>query len=344
MPASVTGPRRATAPGLVARTVTRMPPASFFLTSAVFHYLGPSLAFLLFAHIAVLGVAWLRIASAAVVFALWRRPWRIITGASASQRLVFLGLGAVLAAMNSLFYLAVDRLPLATVGAIEFLGTVILAAVGTRTRRNAFALVLAVGGVTVLTEVRLAGQPLGFVFAFANCAGFMAYIVLGHRIANSTPGGDPAGLPLSGIDQLGLSMLIAAVAATPFGLARAVPAFTHPAWLAWGIGVGVCSSVIPYITDQLAMARLPRATFSLMLALLPATATVIGLIILGQVPTLRDLAGIALVVLGVALHRDPPRRADQAAPSVELPSDTHNVAAQEAAMATVAGRRGDHRL
>lgn len=305
MPTSVASPRRTATPGGVARTVTRVPPASFFLTSAVFHYLGPSLAFLLFTHIAVLGVAWLRIASAAVVFALWRRPWRLIASASDSQRLEFVILGVVLAAMNSLFYLAVDRLPLATVGAIEFLGTVILAAAGARTRRNVLALVLAVGGVAVLTEVRLAGQPLGFVFAFGNCAGFMLYIMLGHRIANTAAdGGDPAGLPLSGIDQLGLSMLIAAVAATPVGLAPAVPAFTHPAWLAWGIGVGVCSSVIPYVTDQLAMARLPRSTFSLMLALLPAAATVIGMIILGQVPTLRDLAGIALVVLGVALHRN----------------------------------------
>src|ERR1700719_982331 len=122
-------PSSASSPDLVgagpsrpaARVVDRMPPASFFLTSAVFHYLGPSLAVLLFAHVAVLGVAWLRIASAAVVFALWRRPWRIVKTASTKQRLVFVSLGAVLAAMNSLFYLAVDRLPLATVGAIEFL-------------------------------------------------------------------------------------------------------------------------------------------------------------------------------------------------------------------------------
>jgi len=115
------------------RAVTRLPPASFFLVSAVFHYLGPSLAVLLFAHVSVLGVAWLRIASAAVVFALWRRPWRLIARLSASQRWVLLGLGVVLAAMNSLFYLAVDRLPLSTVGAIEFLGVVILAAAGART-------------------------------------------------------------------------------------------------------------------------------------------------------------------------------------------------------------------
>jgi inner membrane transporter RhtA len=316
MSASDTRPRSTSAPGPVARIVSRMPPTSFFLTSAVFHYLGPSLAVLLFAHVAVLGVAWLRIASAAVVFALWRRPWRILKTASTAQRLVFVALGAVLAAMNSLFYLAVDRLPLATVGAIEFLGTIILAAAGARTGRNVLALVLAAGGVAVLTSVQLAGQPLGLVFAFANCAGFMIYIMLGHRIANTAAdGGDSAGLPLSGIDQLGLSMLIAAVVATPFGIVPAAAAFTHPAWLLWGIGVGVCSSVIPYVTDQLAMARLPRATFSLMLALLPAAATVIGLIVLGQVPTVRDLAGIGLVILGIALHRDHPRQ-NQPAPAV----------------------------
>lgn len=305
MPAAGLKPRPATAPGAVARTVGRLPPTSFFLTSAVFHYLGPSLAALLFVHVAPLGVAWLRIASAAVVFALWRRPWRIFRAASRSQRLVFVGLGLDLAAMNSLFYLAIARLPLATVGSIEFLGTVILAAAGVRTRRNLLALLLAVGGVAVLTSVQFAGHPLGLLFAFANCTGFMIYIVLGHRIANVTAsGGDPSALPLSGIDQLGMCMLVAVVVATPLGVVSAGPAFSHPAWLAWGIGVGVTSSVIPYVTDQLAMARLPRATFSLMLALLPAAATIIGLIVLSQVPTARDLAGIGLVILGVAVHRD----------------------------------------
>jgi inner membrane transporter RhtA len=271
--------------------------------SAVFHYLGPSLAVLLFAHVHVLGVAWLRIASAAVLFAWWRRPWRLVARLSPGQRWLLLGLGAVLAAMNSLFYLAVARLPLSTVGAIEFLGTVVLAAAGARTRRNLLALGLAVGGVAALTDVRLVGEPLGFVFAFANCAGFMLYVVLGHRIANpAAHGGDTV---TGGIDQLGAAMIVAAVLATPFGIGGAAPAFGHPDWLLWGIGVGLCSSVVPYVTDQLAMARLPRATFALMLALLPATATGIGLLVLGQVPTSQDLVGIALVIAGVALHHDP---------------------------------------
>ena len=280
----------------------RVPAPGFFLVSAVFHYLGPSFAVLLFVHVDVLGVAWLRIASAALVFAVWRRPWRLLQ--RPDERRLLLALGVVLAAMNSLFYLAIDRLPLATVGAIEFLGTIVLAAAGTRTPRNVAALVLAIAGVFVLTDVRLGGEPLGFAFAFANCAGFMLYVMLGHRVANSDIGNGRVASTGDKLDRLGAAMLIAAVVATPFAIGQAAPAFTHPVWLLWGVGVGLCSSVIPYVTDQLAMARLPRATFALMLALLPATATVIGLVVLSQVPTARDLAGIALVIGGVAVHRD----------------------------------------
>ncbi|MGH3411306.1 MAG: EamA family transporter, partial [Streptosporangiaceae bacterium] len=184
-----------TRPTSSARVLDRLPPASYFLVSAIFHYLGPSFAVLLFAHVSVLGVAWLRIASAAVVFAAWRRPWRLLRTLTPGQRFellgVLVGLGVVLATMNSLFYLAIDRLPLATVGAIEFLGTVVLAAAGARTRRNLLALALAVGGVATLTAIRLAGEPAGFAFAFANCLGFMLYVLLGHRIANRPAG--PAG-------------------------------------------------------------------------------------------------------------------------------------------------------
>jgi inner membrane transporter RhtA len=279
----------------------RLPPQSFFLVSAIFHYLGPSLAVLLFARVEVLGVAWLRVASAAAVFTLWRRPWRLVGRLSSGERRNLLALGLVLAVMNSVFYLAVARLPLSTVGAIEFLGTVLLAAAGTRTRRNAGALVLTTAGVVSITSVRIAGQPLGFVFAFANCALFMLYVVLAHRMANAD-GGGRAGR-LANIDRLAGAMVIAAVIATPWGFGGALPAFGHPVWLLAGAGVGVCSSVIPYVADQLAMARLPRATFSLMLALLPVFATVIGAIVLRQIPTVQDAVGIALVVLGVAMHQ-----------------------------------------
>jgi inner membrane transporter RhtA len=287
--------------------IDRLPPQSFFLVSAIFHYLGPSLAVLLFTRIDVLGVAWLRVASAAVMFAAWRRPWRYpslgLGRLGAAERWNLVALGAVLAVMNSVFYLAVDRLPLSTVGAIEFLGTVVLAAAGARTLRNTGALVLTTAGVVTITSIRITGQPLGFVFAFANCALFMLYIVLGHRMANAGDRVAAGAGRTASIDRLAGAMAVAAVIATPWGLGAALPAFRHPVLLLAGAGVGVCSSVIPYVADQLAMARLPRATFSLMLALLPVLATVIGAIVLRQIPTVQDAAGITLVVLGVAIHQ-----------------------------------------
>ncbi|MEA2468608.1 MAG: inner rane transporter RhtA, partial [Thermoleophilaceae bacterium] len=113
-----------------------MPPYGYFLVSAVFHYLGPAFAVLLFTRVDVLGVAWLRIASAALVFALWRRPWRLLR-----DRLL-IAWGTVLALMNACFYTAIDRLPLGTVAAIEFLPVIGLAVLGARTPRNAAALAL----------------------------------------------------------------------------------------------------------------------------------------------------------------------------------------------------------
>jgi len=280
----------------------RLPPQAFFLVSAGFHYLGPALAVLLFARVDVLGVAWLRIVSAALVFAAWRRPWRLLRRLDGRRLRLLLAFGGVLAVMNTCFYLAVDRLPLATVGSIEFLGTVILAAAGARTRRNAAALALTTTGVAAITAIRLTGHPFGFVLAFANGGLFMAYVILGHRIAGVRPG--DAGNRAGGIDLLAGAMLIAALAVTPVGLAGALPAFGRPGLLLAGIGVGVCSSVIPYVTDQLAMARLPRATFALMLALLPVVAAVTGAIVLRQFPTPRDIAGVALVTAGVAIHQE----------------------------------------
>jgi inner membrane transporter RhtA len=273
--------------------VRRPPPHVYFVVSAIFHYLGPAFAVLLFARVEVLGVAWLRIASAALVFAVWRRPWRAWSRDAAPLLVQW---GAVLAAMNCCFYLAIDRLPLGTVAAIEFLPVVLLAALGARSRRNGVALALAVAGVYMLTGVHLEGEAAGLAFAFANAALFALYIVLAHKTARH-----PA---ITGIDGLGLAMLIASVAVTPIGGAAVIPALTDPVAILAGLGVGVSSSVIPYVADQLAMRELPRATYALMVSLLPATATIIGVVVLAQVPSARELAGVALVVGGVALHRD----------------------------------------
>lgn len=272
-----------------------MPPHAYFIASAVFHYLGPAFAVLLFAAIAVPGVAWLRIATAAAVLAVWRRPWRTIRAARPSVRLLATAFGLVLAAMNLCFYFAIARLPLGTVGAIEFLGPIGLAAAGVRTGRNISALILSAAGVYALTQIRISGEAIAYLFAFANCALFALYVVLGHRIAREGSG--------KRIDILGAAMCIALIFISPIGMVDALPAFLHPALLLAGIVVGLTSSVIPYVCDQLAMARLPRSSFALLLSLLPLTATTIGIVVLHQIPTSRDVAGVLLIMGGIALHR-----------------------------------------
>ena len=292
---STTAASRKMALSRAGRGVETAPPHAYFLFSATFHYLGPSFAVLLFARVEVLGVAWLRIASAAVIFALWRRPWRRLRGIDRDARYLLLAWGVTLAAMNACFYTAISRLPLATVSAIEFLPVIALAALGARTPRNIIALALAIPGVYLLTHMRLGGATIGFVFAFANALLFSVYIVLADRVAKRPQ--------LRGIDGLAAAMLIAAAVVTPIGGWQALPAFTVPTVLLAGIGVGISSSVIPYVTDQLAMARLPRATYATMVALLPAIAAIIGIIVLTQIPTPIEVVGIALIIAGVALHR-----------------------------------------
>ncbi|CAN5463490.1 hypothetical protein BH10PSE7_BH10PSE7_43170 [soil metagenome] len=285
---------------LLGRASRSLPPQLWFGVSAVFHYLGPAFAVLLFPSIGVLGVAWLRIASAAAIFAPWTRPWRIFQRADWRERRLFVALGLCLAAMNCSFYLALDRLPISLVAAIEFVGTIGVALYGLRNWRNLMALLLAFSGVFLLIDIKWASDPWGLFWAFLNGGLFVGYIVLGHRISCAGASG--------GVDRLGAAMAVAFLFVLPIGFQEALTALRDPVLLAAGIGVGICSSVIPYVCDQMAMSRLPRASFALLLALLPASATIIGIIVLAQMPGLRDILGIALVTAGVVLHR-PPREA-----------------------------------
>lgn len=275
--------------------LSRWPPLLFFLISAVFHYLGPAFAVVLFRQVAPLGVAWLRIATAALVFALFRKPWRVFLTLQPRHQRRLIAFGVVLAAMNSCFYLSISVLPLGAVGAIEFLGPIILAFSQFRTVRNFVSLSLAAAGVYFLTRIEITNALGGYLFAFANCALFMLYVSIGHTIASSDV--------IAGANAIGSAMLIAMIAIVPIGIRDAAVAFFNPVLLAAAAGVGISSSVIPYVCDQLAMKKLPAASFSLLLSILPALATAMGILILRQFPSAWQLAGLALVVAAVALHR-----------------------------------------
>lgn len=272
--------------------LARLPPQSLFVAGAVSQYLGSAFAVLLFASVPAAGVAWLRVVAAASVLVAWRRPWR--TGWSAGRLWLVGAFGLALAVMNLCFYLSIDRLPLGTAVAIEFCGPIAVAALGSRTRRDLAALALATAGVVALADVHLAGSPGGFALAAAAGVFWALYIVLGHRVA-----GD-AGIRAQ--DGLALGMAIGALALAPVLVPSAVPALVSPPLLAACVLVGVASSVVPYALEQVAMRRLPRARFALLLALLPATAAIVGAVVLGQVPGLVEAAGLALVVAAASLR------------------------------------------
>jgi inner membrane transporter RhtA len=275
--------------------LSRWPPLWFFLISAIFHYLGPAFAVVLFQRVAPLGVAWLRIATAAAIFALFRKPWRVFLALNRRDQRRLISFGVVLAAMNSCFYLSISVLPLGTVGAIEFLGPIVLAVSQFRTARNFVCLGLSVAGVYFLIRIEIKHALIGYLFAFANCALFMLYVSIGHTIASSGV--------IAGADAIGSAMLVAMIAIIPIGIRDAAVAFFNPVLLAAAAGVGISSSVIPYVCDQLAMKRLPAASFSLLLSILPAMATGIGILVLRQFPSGPHLFGLAFVVAGVVLHR-----------------------------------------
>ena len=281
--------------GVFDRVDTVVPPHAWFAISAISRYLGPSFAVLLFPAVGVLGVAWLRIAAAAALFTVFSRPWRLWVPLQPSERFVLAGLGVCLALMNCCFYLALARLPIGLVAAIEFLGTLALALYGLRTARNLMGLALAAGGVYLLIDVRWASDLSGLTLAFLNGGLFLLYLILGHRIARSGAA--------TGIERLAAAMGVAFVVVFPIGISQVVAIFSRPSLILAGVGVGICSSVVPYVCDQLAMARLPRASFALLLTLLPATAAIMGAIVLAQIPSARDIAGILLVMAGVAIHR-----------------------------------------
>ncbi|MEM0939370.1 MAG: EamA family transporter [Bacteroidota bacterium] len=281
---------------MLSSKLQRLPPHVYFVISAIFHYLGPSFAVLLFAKIPVDGVAWMRIVAAALIFAAWRRPFRTFSNTNKNSKLLIIGLGIIFALMNYSFYFAISYLPLGTVAGIEFLGPIAVAIVSVKNVRNYIALAFTSLGVYLLTDVRLEGDAVGFMWAFLNMLLFTAYILLAHRLTMSDP-------KTKAIDRLAISMLFASVTIFPLGFKSASLAFTEPLLLLAGIGVGISSSVIPYALDQLAMAKLSPAIYSIMIAILPAMAFFIGFLVLGQQPQILELIALASIIIGLLITK-----------------------------------------
>ena len=273
-----------------------------FVLGALSMYVGAALAVGLFDRLAPSAVAVLRLIGAAAVLLIWRRPPAAAWRGRRFVRATAFGLATGL--MNLAFYEAIAQLPLGTAVAIEFCGPVAVAAVASRRPRDIGAVVLAACGVLLIADVRWSAAPWGVVWALAAAAMWAAYILLGAKVA--TVG--------NGIDDMAVGFGAAAVLLSPallVGSPGGVAALVDPVVLGLGLGVGVLSSVVPYVLDQVVLRRVGTARFAVLLALLPATATIVGLVMLAQLPGGAEAVGIAAVVVAVALRSrdgDPPPR------------------------------------
>jgi len=277
--------------GLLLDRVHRGVPAPLlFVAGGCSMYLGAALAVGLFEQLSPAGVAWLRMLVAALVLLAWRRPDR---AAWQGQRLILAGcFGLVTGLMNVAFYEAIARLPLGTAVAVEFCGPVVVAALGLRRTRDIAALGLAATGVTLIADVRLAGSRTGLLLALLAALMWAGYIVLGKWVAR---GG-------SGLDDMTVGFALAAALLCPLAVGTA-PAWVSPSLLVLAAGVGVLSTVLPYALDQIVLRRIDPSRFALLLALLPAAASVIGFLVLRQLPRPVEAAGILAIAVAVVAAR-----------------------------------------
>jgi inner membrane transporter RhtA len=261
------------------------------VVGALSQYAGAGVAVVLFHHVEPASLAWIRTLFAAAVLLVLRRPWQ--TAWTRRRLLGAAAFGITISLVNVAFYLAIARLALGTAVAIEFVGPVAVAAIGSRRRRDFAGLALLVGGVGLLSGVHLEGDAAGVAWALAAGTGWAGYIVFGHRLARAAD--------LRPQDGLATGLAIGAVVLAPFFAWHAGPVFTHASFFLRALIVAVASTVLPYSLEQLAMARLARHRFAMMLALLPATAALMGVVVLGQLPSAADATGIALVIGAITL-------------------------------------------
>lgn len=287
------------------------PAVVFVLVGLACQEVGASLAVMLFPEVGPLGMVMLRLLFSAVVLLLIARP--SLRGHSRAAWGAVVRFGLVLAVMNGLFYLALERLPLGVTVTIEVLGPLVLSIVAAR-RASAWAWAL----LAFLGVIALGGggwdrlDPLGVLFALGAAASWAFYILASARVGREFPR----------LDGLALAMGVGAVLALPFGIADAGAALLRPDLLALGFAVAMLSSTIPYALELIALRRLAASVFAIMMSLGPATASIAGFLLLGQHLNVLEVLGVALVIaasMGAVLTGTRPRRTGAAAPGPAEP-------------------------
>lgn len=279
------------------------------LGSCISLQFGAALAVQLFPALGSWGVSALRLTIAALVLLVAVRPR--VRGWNRSQWLAVIAFGLSLAGMNGSFYAALERIPLGTAVAIEFLGPLVLAAVLTRRLVDFAWVALALVGMALLgvdSALGAALDGLGVVFTLIAATFWALYIRASARVGQLVPG----------MGGLAVALVVASVALLPFGVPAAAASFAQPHLLALAAGTALLASVVPYTLELLALRRLPQRVFGVLLSLEPVVAAAAGWLLLSQEMSALRIAAVALVVaasIGTALAA---RKASEDAPGAAL--------------------------
>lgn len=276
-----------------AQRIRTFEPEILFLFSAIALNSGNAIAKAQFDTASPATLAWLRMFGAMLVAIaiagprkMRQRDWSRDSLRSAA----IFGLSTGLT--STFFYLAIDRLPLGKGVAIEFIGPITVAAIFTRSRRNAAALAFAVSGVAILSGVEIGDEPLGVLFILLAAVSWAVHIVSGAKVARGH----------SGIDGLAMAFVFGTIFTIPFGLADADAVASHLWLVPLGLLVGTLSSVTSYGIDQRILRMITVRHYSVLLAMLPVVSSIFGYVVFDQTPTAWDFVGGALIIAGIALQ------------------------------------------
>ncbi|MGK8935068.1 threonine/homoserine exporter RhtA [Pluralibacter gergoviae] len=247
---------------------------------------GASLAKSLFPLVGAPGVTALRLALGTLILAVIFKPWRLRF--TREQRLPLLLYGLSLGAMNYLFYLSIQRIPLGIAVALEFTGPLAVALFGSRRPIDFVWVALAVAGLWFLLPLGQNAADLdltGAALAMGAGACWAVYIISGQRAGEE-----------HGPATVAMGSLIAAAVFVPVGVLQAGDALWHGSLLPLGLGIAVLSTALPYSLEMVALTRLPTRTFGTLMSMEPALAALSGMIFLGETLTLSQTLALGAII------------------------------------------------
>ena len=248
---------------------------------------GASLAKSLFPLVGAPGVTALRLALGTLILVIVFKPWRLRF--TAEQRLPLLLYGLALGAMNYLFYLSIQRIPLGIAVALEFTGPLAVALFGSRRPLDFVWVILAVLGLWFLLPL---GQDVaqvdltGALLALGAGACWAVYILTGQRAGEE-----------HGTATVAMGSLIAAVVFVPLGMLQASDTLFQWSLLPLGLAIAVLSTALPYSLEMIALTRMPTRTFGTLMSMEPALAALSGMIFLGETLTSTQTLALGAIIL-----------------------------------------------